>query len=88
MIVKTFFGTHLDLSKVIQISDARVFHNRQAGGVGFTIDVQLRDAPIEYSEDAPSDSYMHATPESVAALQVKVDELVKQWKTFKRQFDE
>lgn len=49
-IVKTFFGTHIDLSKIISISDARYIDRMGYGGlyVGFEIIVQLRDEPIKY----------------------------------------
>jgi len=57
MIHKTFFGTHIDLSKIIEISDAYYIDQMGHGGlsVGFKIIVQLRDKPIYFSRDLDSD---------------------------------
>lgn len=71
-IVKTFFGTHLDLSKVVQISDASGWRDGSDYRVGFSIDVQLRDEPIRYSKVADESA--------VAELQSEVDALVAHWK--------
>lgn len=49
-IVKTFIGKHIDLSKVVSISDAYFINRMTFGGyyVGFEIEVQLLDKPIKY----------------------------------------
>lgn len=49
-IVKTFMGKHIDLSKVVSISDAEFFDRMGFGGyfVGFEMEVQLLDKPIKY----------------------------------------
>jgi hypothetical protein len=49
-IVKTFIGRHIDLSKVVSISDAYFIDNMGSGGfyVGFEIHCQLLDSPIKY----------------------------------------
>jgi len=49
-IVKTFIGKYIDLSKVVSISDAYFIDRMGHGGfyVGFHIDCQLMDKPIEY----------------------------------------
>lgn len=43
MIIKAFFGKHIDLSKIIAVSDVQIDHHNQ---LYFTIDVQLRDEPL------------------------------------------
>lgn len=49
-IVKTFIGKHIDLSKIVAISDAEFIDRMGNGGyyVGFKIHIQLMDKPIEY----------------------------------------
>lgn len=49
-IVKTFIGKHIDLSKVVSISDAHFIDRMGSGGfyVGFEIHCQLLDQPIKY----------------------------------------
>lgn len=50
MIVRTFMGMHIDLSKIVAITDA-YFINRMGNGgyfVGFDIHCQLLDEPIKY----------------------------------------
>jgi hypothetical protein len=52
-IYKTFFGNHIDLSKVISISDAKFigefdFNNHQNWFVEFEIFCQLADKPIRH----------------------------------------
>ncbi|WP_240416677.1 hypothetical protein [Paenibacillus periandrae] len=51
MIVKTFMGTHIDLEKIVSISDAFIIDKMGSGGlyVGFDIVVQLLNEPIRYS---------------------------------------
>jgi hypothetical protein len=79
MIVKTFFGTHIDLSKVVAISDVFQDHEYHTCGIAFAITVQLRDAPIIYSELCPCENFK-PHPEAIAALQEKVDGLIEQWR--------
>lgn len=91
-IVKTFIGKHIDLSKVIAISDARFIDRMGHGGyfVGFEIDVQLRDEPIkyvrgfEYIEESEGLKIVYGedgnTPLAVERLQAQIDHLVEQWK--------
>lgn len=52
-IVKTFFGKHIDLSKVVSISDAYFIDRMGSGGyyVGFDIEVQLMENPIHYRRE-------------------------------------
>lgn len=52
-IVRTFFGKHIDLSKVISISDAYFIDRMGSGGyyVGFDIQAQLLDNPIRYERE-------------------------------------
>jgi hypothetical protein len=48
MIVRAFWGAHIDLSKIVQVSDV-YFSNRMGRGgyyCGFTIHCQLVDKPI------------------------------------------
>lgn len=47
MIYKLFFGRHIDLDKIVSISDAYNFH-QHGWNVGFEIDCQLLDKPIIY----------------------------------------
>jgi hypothetical protein len=53
MIYKTFFGKHIDLSKVIAISDAYFIDRMGRGGyyVGFDITCQLLEKPISCTID-------------------------------------
>jgi hypothetical protein len=89
-IVKTFIGKHIDLSKVIAISDAQLMDRSWI--VGFTIDVQLRDEPIKYQRQLDYDEYKFngkheiiysedmKTPLAVGRLQAQINELIEQWK--------
>jgi hypothetical protein len=93
-IVKTFIGKHIDLSKLIAISDAQLIDHMGHGGwlVGFTIDVQLRDEPIKYQRQLDYDEYKFngkheiiygedgETPLAVERLQTQIEELIEQWK--------
>lgn len=47
---KTFYGAHIDLSKIVQIRDAYLLPpiGYEGWSVGFSIVVQLRDQCIEY----------------------------------------
>lgn len=49
-IYKTPFGTHIDLARILEVSDAVFIDRRGSGGyyVGFYIQYQLRDEPIWY----------------------------------------
>jgi hypothetical protein len=93
-IVKTFIGKHIDLSKVVAISDAEFIDRMGSGGfyVGFDIHIQLLDNPIryerkfEYDEDdrsghRPSPVYWRDgnTPLAVKRLQGQIDQLIQQW---------
>jgi hypothetical protein len=91
-IVKTFTGKHIDLSKVVAISDARFVDRMGHGGyfVEFDIDIQLLDKPLnfgrrieaDHSGDRPKPIYDEdgVTITGVRELQEKIDDLVKQWK--------
>ena len=48
MIYKTFFGSHIDLSKLVSISNAQFIDRMGSGGyyVGFHMDFQLLDRPL------------------------------------------
>lgn len=58
-IIKTFIGKHIDLSKVVSISDAYFEDNMGYGGyfASFEIDIQLRDEPIKYNREFKYDEY-------------------------------
>jgi hypothetical protein len=57
MIVKAFIGKHIDLDKVVSISDARFINLMGSGGyfVGFEIYIQLLDKPIKYMREFDRD---------------------------------
>lgn len=94
MIVRTFMGTHIDLSKVISISDAYFINKMGFGGwfVGFDIHIQLLDEPIHYSRGFVHDEYIYndkheliygrdgKTILAVERLQHQINDLIKQWK--------
>ena len=84
MIVQTFFGTHLDLTKVVQITDA--YYDDHDFGFAFEITVQLCDRPIEFwsssGEMAKMDG-LHGRDSHLKWLQEQVEDLVKQWKQAK-----
>lgn len=50
MIYKTPFGTHIDLARIVEISDAMFINRMGSGGyfVGFYIHYQLKDEPVWY----------------------------------------
>ena len=52
-IYKTWFGQHIDLSKIVSISDAYWIDRMGSGGwfVGFHMEVQLRDKPLCFEFD-------------------------------------
>ena len=52
-IIKNFFNKHIDLSKVVSISDAYFINRMGSGGyyVGFEMEVQLLDKPIKYTRE-------------------------------------
>lgn len=56
------FG-HIDLDKIVRVGDAYFIDNMGSGGwyVGFNVDVQLRDAPLEYCREL---SYMEENGEA------------------------
>lgn len=55
-IYKTFYGKHIDLSKIVSISDARATWKGHEGlKVRFEIQFQLMDVPVEYSRDITDD---------------------------------
>lgn len=60
-IVRTFMGTHLDLSKIVSISDAQFIDRMGYGGwyVSFEIIVQLSDNPIIYTRKFDYDEYTY-----------------------------
>lgn len=91
MIVKTFIGKYMDLSKVVSISDAYFIDHMGHGGyfAGFEIHIQLLEKPIEYMRSIDADhSGIRPCPIfneagkilGVAELQKEVDELVEQWR--------
>lgn len=96
-IIKTFIGKHIDLSKVVAISDARFINRMGFGGyfVGFEIHCQLLDKPIIYERKFDWDESERGdvraiiygedeqTPLAVERLQKQIDELIEQWKQLK-----
>lgn len=51
MIYKTFFNKHIDLSKIVSITDAYYIGSLYTSGgssVGFDIHIQLLDSPMHY----------------------------------------
>lgn len=97
MIVKTFIGKHIDLSKVVSVSDAYFIDRMGSGGwyVGFSIHIQLLDNPIKYVRELTEDEYIFdrkyimlygrdgKTPLAIEKLQVQIDGLIEQWKATK-----
>lgn len=93
-IVKTFICKHIDLSKVVSISDAYFIDNMGHGGwfVGFHMDVQLMDSPISYRRALNSSECIFEKrhiliygrdkkiPLAVENLQKQIDQLIIQWK--------
>jgi len=51
MIYKTWFGKHIDLSKIVSISDAEIIKH-DYDMIGFTIHCQLLDQPIIHCHDS------------------------------------
>lgn len=95
-IVKTFIGKHVDLSKVVAISDAYFIDRMGFGGyyVGFDIYVQLLNEPIHFERELEREKEYKYTEEgfkivrtndgeilAVKRLQEQIDELVEQWKS-------
>lgn len=95
-IVRTFMGTHMDLSKIVSISDARFIDRMGSGGffAGFDIHIQLLDKPVHYevkfdnNDEADYNTYHRpvpimgrsGVPLAVERLQKQVDGLIQQWK--------
>ena len=50
-IVKIFTGHHIDLSKIISISEVEIVYDNRPRCVKFQIEYQLRDEPVVYSKD-------------------------------------
>ena len=59
MIYKTFYGSHIDISKIISISDVYFEDNMGRGGyfVGFSMSFQLMDKPLLYRRKLTIDEY-------------------------------
>ena len=49
MIYKTFYGSHIDLTKLVQISKAQIIED--SFNVGFLMHFQLMDNPLIYEVD-------------------------------------
>lgn len=60
-IVKIFTGRHIDLSKIVSITDAYFINRMGSGGyfVGFEIECQLLEKPIEFEKSFDYDEYTH-----------------------------
>lgn len=88
-IIKTFFGKHIDLDKLIAISEVKP---SGYNSVYFEMWFQLQDKPIIHDENflGRYDEYPNMTayhnavvaPE-IIKLQAKVDELIQVWKNHK-----
>lgn len=88
-----FTGQHIDLDKIVSISDARLIEpDGWAASVSFGIIVQLRDKSLSYSYrigdyiSETKSNYM--TDEAVNCvakenLQKDIDELILVWKEYK-----
>jgi hypothetical protein len=61
MIIKAFFNKHIDLTKIVAVSDAYFIDRMGHGGwfVGFDIDVQLLDKPIKYTRPLTDGEYFY-----------------------------
>lgn len=95
-IVRAFWGGHIDLSKIVSVSDAYFINRMSSGGyfVGFQIHCQLLDTPIEHVWDISHFGLKSSEtgggvrsveivgPESEEALQKDIDNFVEQWKEF------
>ena len=80
MIYKTWFGKHIDLSKVVSISSPYQIDHR--GHIGFKIYCQLLENPIvhrTFFQWNLDNGYELKEKE----LQQKINELVEVWKKFK-----
>jgi hypothetical protein len=80
MIIKAFIGRHIDLSKIVAISDAYIVPSTGHGAtyIYFEIHIQLLDAPIKYHRTL----WPRIKPdeEELEILQAEIDDLVEQWK--------
>lgn len=79
MIYKTCFGKHIDLSKIISISDAYRAYDAFPM-MKFEIYCQLLDEPIIFRNH----NHFNTIEEGLADFQQKIDELIKVWKAFKK----
>lgn len=82
-IYKTFYGKHIDLSKLISIDDAYYIDKLGAGGysVGFDMHFQLLESPMHFRR------YINNSIEkkdiiAVANLQKQIDEIIQAWKNY------
>jgi hypothetical protein len=93
MIYKTPFGKHIDLSKLVSISDAYFIDRMGYGGwfVGFDMHFQLMDNPILFERELVEDKEytFHdkhqliqegGQPIAVVNMQKQIDEIIKAWK--------
>lgn len=92
-IVKTFFGKYIDMSKVVSIDEAKFIDKRGHGGyyVGFSIQCQLLESPIEYmctlpygeqkiaEEGTRGFGYKGHDLNSLKLLKYRIHELVELW---------
>lgn len=98
-IQKIFTDEHIDLDKVVLISDAYFIDRMGSGGwyVGFHIIFQLMDDPVRYTREFAFDEYKFTnekgheliyadnSPEILAVhrYQKQIDKVIKMWKEYK-----
>lgn len=76
-IYKTFFGTYIDLSKLISIGSA---YYEEYATVSFKINFQSQEQLLKYSRGTDIDNNTEACLEN---LQKQVEEIIQAWKDYK-----
>lgn len=80
-IYKMFTGQHIDLDKIVTISDAKLIEpDGWASSVSFHIIVQLQDNPLSYSYQIEDND----TDKTLSSIQEKIDNLIQVWKEYKK----
>lgn len=81
---RTFWGTHIDLDKIVAITNA---YDIGATAVGFSIYFQLCDKPLDYKDHVLdqlcNDWFNDVLKPAVAKLQKEVDALIAVWSAYK-----
>ena len=76
MIYQMKNGSHIDLSKIVHISEKDMFFDsRSADGVSFIVNMQLMDKPLYFCEDSRNIS-----------VAMTHSDLVTAWKQYKTRF--